>query len=133
MTSRDLKIAVIITSVCLLFSFGASYSYVHGWYLTKGVLPLALTVILVLISTIILEALGGHSKVALASTTGTLNPSPLRRRSESLSLVLRRTEALLFPLLLLIVPIIELIFSMSERAKKKQSEEMLRLFGRAHG
>ncbi len=133
MTSRDLKIGGIITAVCLLLSFGASYSYVQAWYLTKGVLPLALTVILVFFSTIILEAVGGHSKVGLASTTSTPKRSLLRTRSESLSLALRRTEALLFPLLLLVVPVIELILSMSERAKKKQSEEMLRLFGRAHG
>src|SRR6266481_34654 len=131
MTSRDLKIAGIITAVCLLLSFGASYSYARGWYLTRGVLPLALTVILVLISTLTLEAVGGRSKVALASTTSTR--ALLRRRRELLSLVLRRTELLLSPLLVLILLITQLLFSISGRAKKGQSHEMLRLLSKAHG
>jgi hypothetical protein len=129
MTSRDLKIAGIITAACLLLSFGASYSYVRGWYLSKGVLPLALTVILVLLSTIILETFGGASKVALAPITGTPEESLRRKHRESLSAILLHTEALLSPVLLVILLIIQLLLLIRGKAKQYR----LQYLGRAHG
>lgn len=130
MGPRDLKIAAIMTAACLMISFAASYSYVHNWHWTSGVFPLALTVIMVLISTVVLEAVGGPSMAALASTTSTR--ALLRRRRELHSLILRRTELLLSPLLWLVLLIIQLLFSLLGRAKREQSHEMLRLLSNAH-
>lgn len=63
MQSRDLKTAVILTAMCLLLSLGLSYSYVHAWFLTQGVVPLALTIALVLCLTAILEFVRTPSEV----------------------------------------------------------------------
>ncbi len=63
MRTKDLRIAAMLTAVCLLLSFGASYSYVHGWRLTQGVTPLALTIALVLSATAFLELVRSPSKV----------------------------------------------------------------------
>ena len=67
MNKKDLKIAAIITSVCLVLSFGASYSYARGLYWTSGVLPLVLTVILVLLATVVLESVRGPANVSVSS------------------------------------------------------------------
>lgn len=55
MRTKDLKIAVILTAMCLLLSYGFSYSYMHNWFLTQGVMPLVLTVAFVVFVTAVLE------------------------------------------------------------------------------
>src|SRR6267154_2075827 len=126
MSPRDLKIAGIITAACLMLSFAASYSYVRGWYWTSGVLPLALTVILVLIVTVILEFLGGPTKVAFTPPSDEAKQSPPRKRREALFVILlRRGEKPLSPLLWLMLITIERLASMSHKARRDWNHEML--------
>lgn len=63
MRTKDLKIAVTLTSMCVLLSYGLSYSYAHGLFLTQGVMPLGLTIGLVLCITAVLELVRSPSKL----------------------------------------------------------------------
>lgn len=63
MRTKDLKAAIILTVICLLLSYAASYSYVHGSFVTQGVTPLVLVVLLVLFATFILELVRMPSRV----------------------------------------------------------------------
>ncbi len=133
MGPRDLKIAAIITAVCLLLSFAASWSYMRGWYWTSGVFPLVLTVILVLITTIILESVGRPTRSAERSLSWTAKPPPRKQHEAEFALLFRRFEKPLSPLLWLVLIAIERLASMLRKAKRERSYEMLRLLGRAHG
>jgi hypothetical protein len=134
MSPRDLRIAGIITAVCFALSFAASYSYVHGWYWTAGVLPLALTVVLVLIATIILEFVGGPRKAAVKLLHGEAKLTTEQKRGEGLfALLFRRYEKPLSPLLWLVLFTIGQLASILRKARRERSDEMLRLLGRAHG
>jgi hypothetical protein len=55
MRSKDLKIAGILTLICFLFSYALSLSYANGWALTRGAMPLILTIVTVFLATISLE------------------------------------------------------------------------------
>ncbi len=134
MTSRDLRIAGIITAACLLLSFGASYSYVHGWYATSGVMPLVLVVLLVFVTTVMLEAVRTTAKVRVtprminSTGHGAYAREAARNHIRATDFIERLLSPLLWPLLFAL----EILHLALRRSKRTQSDEMLRTFARAH-
>ena len=131
MNPRDLKIAAIITLACLLLSFVATYSYARGWYWTSGVLPLALTVILVLLTTVIVESVTPTAKIAVAPLTGKSNPHRVAVTKAKPS-PLFYVERLLSPLILLLVVTLWFFHWILQRSRKHRSSEILNIPQVAH-
>src|SRR5258708_31392995 len=63
MRAIDFKTAASIAGTCLILSLGGSYSYARGLYWTDGVFPVAVTVIVVLLMTVILDIVGTRANV----------------------------------------------------------------------
>ncbi len=126
MRARDFKIAAIITGACLILSLGASYSYARGLYWTDGVFPLALTVILVLLMTVILDIAGTRANVRRRHGSSS---------SKSRAVTISPIDVLLSPfhvLIFLLLVILEAIHSILLRSRRSHSSHVMRAPHGAH-
>lgn len=126
MRSKHLKIAATLLFACLLVSYGLTYAYTQGWWISQGVFPLVLIIVLVLSATIVHEFLGSGPR--LPASAAYKSDLPLRFPENGSRDALSLSDYLALPihgLAWLLVIVIDKYVSSRLKARRSQHSEIL--------